>query len=100
MQIKKAFACLSLAAALLISLPAAGFAQEKMNINTATEEELVALPEVGEELARAIVDYREMNGDFTATDQLLEIEGITPEKQQELLKVLGIFGIDGTECSC
>ncbi len=100
MHIKNLFVCLALMATLLLALPGVSLAQEKMNINTATEEELASLPEVGADLAAAIVEYREMNGDFTSTEQLLEIKGITPEKQQKLLKVLGIFGIDGTECSC
>jgi competence protein ComEA len=47
-----------------------------VNINTATTTELEALPEVGPVTAQAIVTWREENGGFTATEELLEVDGI------------------------
>jgi len=47
-----------------------------VNINTATAEELTALPGIGEELARRIVDYREANGPFASVEALTEVSGI------------------------
>lgn len=37
---------------------------EKININTAGEEELETLPGIGEVIARRIIDFREEYGDF------------------------------------
>lgn len=100
MRVKSIIICLGLLLSLAFALSAFSAETEKININTATQSELAALPEVGPDLAKAIVEYREINGDFTATDQLLEIEGVDEAKREKLLKVLGIYGIDGTECSC
>ena len=49
---------------------------ERININTATEKDLTALPGIGPSLAAAIVSYREENGPFLSTDALLNVPGI------------------------
>ncbi|RUO44043.1 competence protein ComEA [Aliidiomarina taiwanensis] len=52
-------------------------AQETININTATVEELAAsLKGVGMSRARAIVELRERLGGFSDIDQLLEVRGL------------------------
>lgn len=48
-----------------------------VNINTAGEEELMTLPEVGPARAQAILAYRAANGPFTSLEQLDEVEGIS-----------------------
>lgn len=47
-----------------------------VNINTAPLTQLVLLPGIGEVKAQAIVDYREQNGPFQSTEELLEVKGI------------------------
>ena len=49
----------------------------RININTATADELEALPGVGEVIAARIVAYREQNGPFRSVDDLIHIEGIS-----------------------
>ena len=49
----------------------------KININTATTQELEALPGVGEVIAARIVTYREQNGPFRSVDDLIHVEGIS-----------------------
>ena len=49
---------------------------EKLNINTATAEELMKLPGLGEALSRAIVAYREENGAFSSVEDIMEVDGI------------------------
>ena len=51
-------------------------AVDKLNLNTASAQQLQLLPGIGEVKAQAIVDYREEHGDFTSTEQLLEVKGI------------------------
>jgi competence protein ComEA len=48
-----------------------------VNINTASAEELDALPGIGPVLSARIVAYREQNGAFTTLDQLAEVDGIS-----------------------
>jgi competence protein ComEA len=55
----------------------AGETTGKLNINTATTSELVALPGVGEVTAQRIVDYRNANGPFHSVDELDHVQGIS-----------------------
>ena len=47
-----------------------------VNLNTASSEELDALPGVGPVTAAAIIAWREANGGFASVDQLAEVDGI------------------------
>ena len=49
---------------------------EKININTATLEELQTLSGIGESKAKAIIEYREENGNFSKPEDILNVSGI------------------------
>ena len=55
-----------------------------VDLNTATAEELDALPGVGPVTAAAIVAWRQTNGTFTEVDQLSEADGIGPARLEKL----------------
>ena len=45
-------------------------------LNTATAEELTALPQLGETMAARIIDYRERHHGFDSIDELLLVKGV------------------------
>ncbi len=50
---------------------------EKININTATVEDLVQLKGIGDVYAKRIVAYREAHGAFESIDALINVKGIS-----------------------
>lgn len=49
---------------------------DKINLNTATKEELMGIRGIGEKIAEAIVKYRDVHGGFASVDELLNVSGI------------------------
>jgi comEA protein len=58
--------------------------QQKININTASAEELDALPGIGPAMAAEILNYRTAHGRFARIDELLKIKGMGPKKLEKL----------------
>ena len=74
-------AALALAVASLLSTGVAFAAAKpapagKVNINTATVEQLTTLPGVGPKLAARIVEHRQKAGAFKSTQELINVRGI------------------------
>jgi comEA protein len=49
---------------------------EKININSASVQELQTLPQIGAVVAQRIVDYREKNGKFSKIEEIMKVQGI------------------------
>ena len=61
-----------------------------ININTASEAELMTLPGIGQSRANDIINYREKNGLFESIDDIMKVSGIKEaafEKIKDLIKV-------------
>lgn len=56
----------------------------KLDLNTATQVELMQLPGVGETLARRIIADREENGPFSSADDLKRVKGIGPKLTERI----------------
>ena len=56
----------------------------KVNVNTATQEELEMLPGIGASRARAVIDARKQRGGFEHVDDLLEVKGIGQASLEQL----------------
>jgi competence protein ComEA len=55
-----------------------------VNINDASAQELSKLPGLGAKKAKAIIEYRELNGQFTSVDELVNVKGIGPKMLAKL----------------
>ena len=64
----------------------------KININTATADELTLLPGIGTTLAERIVAYRQTHGPFTSIDELVNVKGIGTETLSRLSQFITVGG--------
>lgn len=66
------------------------FAGDMVNINTASQDELITLAGIGESKAAAIIAYREAYGPFPSISALIQVKGVGEsilEKNREIITV-------------
>ncbi len=56
----------------------------RVNINTASLDELDTLPGIGPSTAQAIIDYRRQYGEFQRIDEITEVTGIGPATYERI----------------
>ena len=64
--------------------------EKSINLNTATKEELITLPGIGEKTAEKILELRNIKGNYSSLDELLEVKGIGDTKFNNIKKFLYI----------
>jgi competence protein ComEA len=61
-----------------------------VNVNTASLEELNALPGIGPTIAQKIIEYREANGPFTTIEDIMNVSGIGPSTFEDLKDLITV----------
>ncbi len=71
----------------LMLAPVAALAQkgkaastEKVNLNTATPEQLQTLPGIGPAMAKRVIEYRTKVGKFNKIEEIINVKGIGEKK--------------------
>lgn len=64
----------------------------KVNINTATTDELALLPGIGEKIAEEIITFRKENGLFRDIEELIEVKGIGEKRLEEVKNFIVLDG--------
>lgn len=72
-----------------------GFAWATVNLNTASKDDLVALPGIGPVKAQAILDYRAAHGPFKSIEQLKDVKGIGAKRFEKLKPELTVATVPG-----
>ena len=62
----------------------------KVNINTASKEELDTLPGIGESTANKIINYRKENGKFKTIEEIKEVSGIGDSKFEDIKDLIEV----------
>lgn len=61
-----------------------------ININTATKQELMLLPGIGEVFAERILQRRKENGSYKTVDDLLKIKGMSKKRLEQIKNFITI----------
>jgi competence protein ComEA len=69
---------------------AAAVSQTKINVNTASPEELGSLKGIGPKMAEKIIAFRKANGPFKEPDDLLKVDGIGPKLLESIKDLIAV----------
>ncbi|MEA1945739.1 MAG: ComEA family DNA-binding protein [Thermodesulfobacteriota bacterium] len=73
------FLCIVVAIVMVFIGPVWAVDAGKINLNKATVEDLIQLKGIGQKYAERIVEFREKNGPFEKTEDLMNVPGIGPK---------------------
>lgn len=65
----------------------------KVDLNTASYDELVSIPYIGQASAQAILTYRKHNGRFNSVEQLLDLPVIRPRNYERFKPYVVVYAL-------
>jgi competence ComEA-like helix-hairpin-helix protein len=66
------------------------FAEERININTASAEEFMRIPGIGPALASRIVEYRRKHGRFKRPQEIIIVRGMSAKRYRQIAHLIRI----------
>ena len=69
-----------------------GLGEKKIHLNIASEDQLMKIEGMTEDLAKSVVEYREKSGFFKNPEDLLNVPGITQEVYKKINPKMGTEG--------
>lgn len=73
-------------------IPAEPVPNGPVDLNTAEQADLEALPGIGPELASRIIAYRQTIGAFVSKEQVMDVEGIGEKRYAEMEQLITVGG--------
>jgi len=70
------------------SKPDGDIAGSCLNINTATSDELIRLPGIGEVTAKRIIEYRTRQGPFRRPEEIIIVEGFSERRYRAIARMI------------
>lgn len=65
-------------------------AENAININTASAQELEKLPNIGAKLAKKIIEHRERYGNFRKPEHLILVSGVSDRRFREMKNLIKV----------
>lgn len=65
-------------------------ADGKININSASAEQLANLKGIGEKMSERIIKYRQDNGPFMSIEEIMKVSGISEKKFEDIKDYISI----------
>ena len=63
---------------------------EKVNLNSATSEQLQSIPGIGPATAKSIIEYRAKVGKFNKIEEIINVKGVGEKKFQKIKDRLAV----------
>jgi len=74
----------------IILFPISVIAGQKLNINTATIDQLQNLPGVGSHIAQEIINYRHEHGPFQKVEDITQVKGLGEKKFEKIKDLITV----------